>query len=356
MNRRTGRPPNRRLWLALLERLPTESVGELIRSGSFTRPQLSHYLRQLRRGGFVHPLTVFSHLPSDGPGAKRYGLTRNGRRLREKLRSTESPPGVPTVTTVRKSAALPGGAEVRPRPRSIPSRSEQVFVGAHNFGYQMIIESRFRRELGFDKSTVMRGGWVSRHTAFGRGITIQETGGARWDPPGSAGHKIRVSFRIPRPESGDPREVAGQADARVEGVRRLLETEYGCTLSEPELITVPKYSALHDPLAEAIRDAGVTVHGEVGVDDTPEPATLEFSGSEAAERVRKYTDGVGRIGELADKVDLVAAKIDGLTGATEKMAESVGRLVDRLLQPETAQVRRDPGKVGPSEAIGEGFG
>ena len=359
MNRRTGRPKNLRLRLALLERLPNETVGEIVRPGVLTRPQVSHYLRDLLREGLIEPHTLFSHLPQDGPGAKRYGLTSKGRHYRMELRRMESLRTLPTETTERKAGEVPARAVRRPHPRRVSGPSVQSYlspryVGSHNWNFVMVVESPFRRPFFWESSHQMRnGGWVSRHAGFGKGISLQESGGAGFDPAGAAGHKISVKFRI---ENDDPLEADRRARQLAAGVRLTLEREYGCQLSDPVLRSVPKHSVVGDPVPEDIRDAGVAVHAEVGVDDTPEPGTLEFTGHEAAERVRKYTDGGGRIGELADKVDLVAAKIDGLTGATEKMAESVGRLVDRLLQPETAQVRRDPGKVGPSEAIKEGFG
>lgn len=314
---RTGRPRNLGVRLALLERLPHETVGEMLRSGSFSRPQLSHYLRELRRLGYIEPRVYFSHLDTDGPGAKRYGLTRSGRRYRDRLRSTESHRPPVTESPAVEPARGPARVVDRPAPRSATTRSAQRYVGVHNLCYSMLVEAGFRRPFHWEREYPMaNGSWIKRHAPFGKGIHLEESGGRRWDQAGAAGHVISVKFRV---DATEPEEAEARAERVVQGIRRTLEREYGCSLSEPERRVAPKHSIVGDPMAAAVRGTGVSVHGDVGVDDTPEPGTLEL---DSARAVREYVDGVKSVGTLSQKVDMLLAAVAELQKAAAATVEA----------------------------------
>lgn len=350
---RSGRPRNARLRLALLERLPHETLGEVIRTGSFTRPQLSHYIRELVRLGYIEPRTYLSHLDTDGPGAKRYGLTRRGRRYREQLRLTES--HQPPLTESPDVKPYPGPARVvrRPLPRTGTSRSTQRYVGAHNLCYTMLVEAGFRRPFHWEREYPMgNGSWIKRHAPFGRGLHLEESGGQRWDPAGSAGHTITAKFRV---QGEDPEEVDARAERIAAGVRRTLEQEYGCTLSDPVRRVAPKHSILGDPMAQAIRGTGDSVHGTVGVDDTPEEGTLEL---DSAKAVQDYLKGVKAVGTLDEKIDALTTAVSQLRAAMVASIESNTAQADALKEI-LARVPKPPmqAPLPPAKpSDGEGYG
>lgn len=320
---RTGRPKNLRIRLALLERLPNESEGEIIRSGSFSRRQLKHYLREMEREGLIQFLPYFSHLDTDGEGAARYGLTRKGRRVRQQLRGPESHRPPQTETTDEKVTGRPAGAVRRPGGRTERRHAAQRFVGVHNLCFTMVIEAGFRRPFHWEKQHMMaNGSWVSRHARFTRDLDIQESGGSRWDQPGAAGHTISLKFKV---NGDDPHEVEAKALQTAFLVRRTLEQEYGCQLSEPVQRVSPKFSVVGDPVAKAIRDAGGAVHGEVGVDDTPEDGTLEFNSADA---VRRYFKGVETLATLGEKMDRLIEDTKQTREQNAQLVRAMGAVVD----------------------------
>lgn len=350
---RTGRPRNLRLRLAILERLPRESVGEILRSGSFTRPQLAHYLRELTRAGYVVPLPYFSHLDFDGPGAKRYGLTGKGRHLRQRLRE-RIPPQPPVSETPRLPVPLGGPASVDTRPAQRPPRvSVQSYVGVHNLCFVMTIEAGFRRPFHWEKSYPMGNrSWMKHHSPFGKGIHLEESGGLVTDPPGTAGHTLSVKFKVAGP---DAEENEAKAERVVGVVRRTLEVEYGCTLSDPVLRSQPKHSVVGDPYARALRGTGVAIHGDVGVDDTPEGGTLEFR---SAERLERYERGMETLGTLGEKVDRLLAEmaetnraLGAVVDANSQQLGVLRELLERIPKaPVASQVQP------PKPPDGQGYG
>jgi hypothetical protein len=350
---RTGRPRNNRIRLALLERLPSESVGDILRTGSFTRAQLSHYLRELQRAGYIEPNVYLSHLDTDGPGAKRYSVTGSGRHYRLRLARTESRQPISVETTDVKSSAGPARVVNRPAPRTGPTKSSQRYVGVHNLSYRMVIEAPFTRPFHWGREYLMgNGSWVKRHSAFGRGVHLEESGGNRWDKAGAAGHILSVKFRVPGP---DPAENERTADRLAAKVRHILEQEYGCTLSDPARSVPPKHSVTGDPIAEAIRATGVAVHGPLGVDDTPEPATLEF---DAADRVERYVKGIEALGTLDEKVGRLAGDLAELRRAAEGLVEA-GAAQTAVLREILARLPKPPvqGPEPPARpSTGEGYG
>lgn len=351
---RTGRPRNLRLRLALLERLPRESVGEILRSGSFSRPQLAHYLREMRREGLIEPSRYFSHLPEDGPGAKRYVVTRKGRSRRQVYREYENSALARRVIPESEPPAPPAGVAPRTgppatKPSSSPSSSvsTQVYLGLHNLAYSMTVEASFRRPFHWERSYAMgNGSWVKRHSPFGRGIHLEESGGSRYDAPGAAGHKLTVKFRVRGPDA-----VTNEARAYriANGVRRTLEMEYGCTLSEPVLVSLPKHSFKDDPFARALTSAGVSVHGEVGVDKSPErEGTLEIRSGETAKR---YAEGLARVPELLERIAEMEEKLGAMLEAETRLAGAVEKIAERLTPPKPS-----PPPPPLSDLSGSGYG
>jgi hypothetical protein len=181
------------------------------------------------------------------------------------------------------------------------------------------------------------GGWICRQAHFGKGVWVQESGGARFDPAGKAGHSLCVRFSV---KGEDSYETNQRAWRIVGNLRAALERGYGCQLSEPILRSTPKHSVTGDPIAAAVSATGATIHGEFGVDNTPQKGTLEFSGANAPEQVSAYVKGVQQIGTVGERLDALATKIDSLagqvsslTGSTEKVAGALGLLVERLTPP-----------------------
>lgn len=313
------------------------------------------------REGWIAPLPHLSHLATDGPGAMRYGLTRTGRRARERLRKSLETHLPLTGEIPRAAATAPAppahgvSAGVTPRlspPVTAPPSGRQEHYGVGNLWYTMLIEAPFRRPFGWAREYPMgpgRGTWVKRHSPFGRGIHLEESGGTRWDPPGIAGHTLTVKFAV---KGKDPEANEAEAERVVEDVRRTLETEYGCTLSEPLRRGPGKWHVRNDPMARAIREAGIAVHGKVGVDDTPEPATLEF---DAAEAVRSYAKGVAALPDLLVAVAALRAEVAELRAANVAMVEgqveqtkALREVVERLRPPkvEPPPPLGDPGRAG----------
>ncbi len=85
-----GRKPDREVWRKLLLALGEHSLKEIRGSGEIDARSLRHYVREMLRRGFIEPARFFSHLPEDGPGAKRFTLTEIGKRALQELEEGET--------------------------------------------------------------------------------------------------------------------------------------------------------------------------------------------------------------------------------------------------------------------------
>lgn len=321
--------------------------AERDRLPGFTRDRARHYVRELVRLGLIEPVPFLSHLDTDGPGAKRYALTRTGRvelaGLETEFTTELASSGVnSSQVSVDGGVNSSEGAMASSDPPHLLPLPSQRFLGVHNVRFRMVIEAPFTRPFGWVSEHKMghrdRPGWMSRHSPFGKGVHLEEAGGAQGDPAGAAGHVLLLKFRIDAVEADGtrlgPREVEQKARSRANGIRRTLELCYGPTLSDPEPVGAPKYSIGGDPFARAQTEAGHTVHGPVGVDNTPEPGTLEL---DTPEKVEEYFEGIKANGV---SLGAIAAKLDALLqGGSEtnrqigELAGAVNRLLERLSPP-----------------------
>lgn len=324
---RLGRPPNLRKRMELLQQLRDHSIGEVVRDGGFTRNQVKHYVRALHRLGYIAQSRYFSYLDTDGAGAKRYELTPAGRhalsrhRARLELDSSvarsHQPPGL--GSTAQPADRPPERVEVRPAGRTTRTSSSQQYVGVHNLCYSMIIMEAFTQPFKWEKEYLMgNGSWVKRHATLVKGVHIEENGGSRWDRSGTIGHTLTVKFRL---NGEDPVTNERNADACALTLRALLEKSLGCTLSEPERRGLPKHSIVGDPVARAMRQAGVALHGQVGIDDSPEPATLEL---DSAEKVNRYLRGLDSVANLGT----VVARLQGTVEAIARTQAVIAALLE----------------------------
>ncbi len=345
-----GRRPDRSVWLAILSRLRS--------GGQFPEGFSRHYLRDVVQRGLIRPAPYFSHLPTDGPGAKRFILTRAGRRELESLESSaplarnhaegSSREYVSNGGNSPKSSA---GATSRSAPQRSPLLYSQRYAGCHNLCFRMVIEEPLERPVRWDTEHAMgprsSPRWMSRHATYEPGVHIEEAGGTIRDPSGAAGHVLMLKFAV-RADGRAPLEVERDAETRADGARRMLEMRYGGRLSEPELRGHPKHSFPRDPFARIVRKEGIAIHGPVGVDDTPEEETLEI---EDAHMAQEYVEAIAAIGTGNREA---AEGLTKLVQATNRLEAQVTQLVRTSEVSAVAQVemlrrieeirRREPGK------------
>ena len=189
-----GRPPNLEAWVGILTRLRKESLKEIASQGPYSVVRLRHYVREFVARGLIEPATAFSHLPTDGPGAKRYVLTIRGTDLlRDLVAEMEGPRkgrGI-TANSVESSAR----ATIASAPRY-----SQRYVGAHNLCFRMVIEQPFERPMKWASEHAMgpkdAPRWMSRHATYEAGVHVEEAGGTISDPAGAAGHVIMLKFAV----------------------------------------------------------------------------------------------------------------------------------------------------------------
>jgi hypothetical protein len=317
-----GRRPNLPAWLDLLQRLGKSSVKQIAAEGPYTPGQLRHYIREMVRLGYIEPARLFSHLPTDGPGAKRYVVTRRGRSAMAEIHAL-------TAEVELRTSGPESSAGVS---RLTGPISSQRFLNVHNLCFRMVIEAPFERPFGWAKTYAMNH-WVKRHSPFGRGVHLEESGGRMGDEPGSAGHVLTLKFKE-KPEQGEsPLDVDRRAESRALGLRETLELRFGCRLSEPVRVGAPKHSFAGDPYARAVRAGGVTIPVEsrdgVGVDDTPEPATLEIADGVTA---KKYVDGISAVPDLK-------AAIERMETASREQAQALASIARTLETQAMGQVR-----------------
>lgn len=336
-----GRPPNLSAWLHVLSRLRTSSVSELKAEGRFSPDAIRHYIRDLVRRGYVEPARYFSHLPSDGAGSKRYVLTRRGKAVLAELQSSAPQAGIDRqsihATGGGKSEESSAGATTpSAHPRRPHPRYSQRYVGGHNLCFRMVIEQPFERPFVWATEHAMgpkdAPRWMSRHAEYEPGVHIEEAGGTIADPAGTEGHVVMLKFAVPA-NGRSPTEVEREAESRADGIRRTLELRYGCQLSEPTIRGHPKHSFPHDPFAKVVRARGITLHGPVGVDDTPDEDTLEI---EAAAKADAYLNLPGTLERLAGAVESMNRKSDQLAA----VLESIVRAQDRVLTAQGHMLRQ----------------
>jgi len=343
-----GRKPNIPAYLDVLRRLQDSSLEEIRRATGRTVDSLRHYIRELTARGLIEPARYFSHLSTDGSGAKRYILTRLGRRELERLESS-----TPTVGMERQPISAKGGrnSEVfSARATNLSAlRYSQRYVGAHNFCFRMVIEEPFERPFRWASEHPMgprkAPRWMSRHATYEPGVHIEEAGGTIRDAAGAAGHLILLKFAV-LAKDRNPVEVEREAESRSDGIRRTLEMMYGCRLSEPELRGHPKHSFPRDPFARLVRAKGVSIHGPIGVDDTPEEGTLEIAD---ARQAQEYVKGVSSVPKLAEAIDRLTSGQKELGEAMAKVATGLGDMLTaqaQLLMNVEEVRRREP--TGPT--------
>ena len=313
--------------------------------GGFSAGSLRHYARELVRLGYIEPAAYFSHLPTDGPGAKRYVLTRAGKRVFTQLESS-----APLAVIHRQSIHAKGGVNWRESSAgatipSAPRRYSQRYVGGHNLCFRMIVEERFERPIPWQSEHPMgpkaAPRWVSRHLEYEPGVHLEEAGGSMSEGSGEAGHVIMLKFAV-EARGRKPSEVEREAESRADGIRRTLEMRYGGQLSDPEIRGHPKHSFPHDPFARVIRSKGIALHGPVGVDDTPEEGTLEI---EAAEKADAYLNLPEQVARLMASVGRLEAAIESMARSQETVVVAQTQILRRLVGD--VHARSVPGVSGP---------
>jgi hypothetical protein len=335
-----GRKPKLSVWLDVLSRLHSYSLVEIRREGPYSAGQLRHYVREMVRRGLIEPARYFSHLPTDGPGAKRYTLTARGRATVREIqeRVAENEPG----------AAV---SQFKPPPKKSSARvtnprgpiSSQRFANAHNICFSMLIEEPFSRPFGWDLTYKMGPRsdpkWHKRHATFGKGIHIEESGGTIADEAGAAGHKLTIKFSEQRRLGENPSDVDRRAWDRVMGLRETIQMRFGCRLSDPVPVGHWKHSFPHDPVARSIRAKGIALHGPIGVDDTPEPDTLEIEDAKVADAYLKLPETLERLEKVNGRL-LVA--IESMARSQESVLTAQGQMLRQLEEIR----RREP--TGPT--------
>jgi hypothetical protein len=337
-----GRRPDLAAWLKVLSHL---RLG-----GRFPDDVSRHYLRDLVQRGLIRPAPYFSHLPTDGAGAKRFILTRAGREELERLESS-APPAVIVATLTSESGEKSPDSSAGATASSAP-RYSQRYAGGHNLCFRMVIEEPFDRpaqwETEHPMGPVEAPRWMSRHATYEPGVHIEEAGGTIRDPAGAVGHVLMLKFAV-RADGRTPVEVEHEAESRALGIRRTLEMRYGCKLSDPELRGHPKHSFPRDPFAKVVRKEGIAIHGPVGVDDTPEENTLEIEDAHLAQR---YVEGVAAIGtgnrdvaaglaKLAEATGRLEAQVAQLVRSSEVQTVAQGEMLRRIEEIR----KREPGKA-----------
>lgn len=307
----------------------------LANDATLTRSKLAGVVRRLAARGWIEPSAAFSYLDADGFGGKRYVVTRKGKAALEAL----SVRGFPRQGDVPSS----GGANSRSPPARIeppvrPPPERPVVLGPHNIAYTCVIEKGADHPFPWERASG-RGGTV-RHGRLGiAGFTVQEAGIARGMAPDGIGMVVTFRFR------GDlkgptPIRTERQMDAWAYRAVREFERRTGAHLSEPKLVTTPKWSVKGDPLATEYRRRGIAVIGTPGgpsVDDTPETGTLELAGAGQLER---YVRGVEAVGNVVERVEKAAAKRASIGRTVAERLASLDSRVGRL-EGEVAGMRAD---------------
>jgi hypothetical protein len=338
-----GRRPDRAIWADLLTRLRTSSLAEIRSETGFTSGRLRHYVRDLTRRGLIEPDRFFSHLPTDGPGAKRYRLTRKGL---EVLRgSSAQVAGIERQRSEPEGGRKSGQSSARARTTSAPSHYSQRYFGVHNLCFRMVIERPFVKPVRWDSEHTMgpsgRPTWMSRHATYEAGVHIEEAGGTITEPAGAAGHVLMLKF-APRSNGRSPAELEEYAERRAWEIRQDIETNFGCELSDPEIRGHPKHSFPHDPVARSIRAKGIALHGPIGVDDTPEPDTLEIEDAKVADAYLKLPETLERL-EMVNGRLLVA--IESMARSQESVLTAQGQMlrqIEEIRRREPAGMARGP--------------
>jgi len=355
-----GRPPNLRAWADLLDRLGRMSLGEVVRTGPYTRDQVRSHVREFVRNGFIRAAPAFSYLDSDGFGGKRYVLTAAGKAAQLEAQTRSGPPVV--IIPQQGGSKFPvSGSEIASDRVSHPSpgpRFTQHYVGVHNVAYSMVVTEPFRVPFEWDPNREYPMGpkgsprWLKRHGDLDKRTHIEESGGRMGDEAGAASHTITVKFRV---DGTDPLAVEREAEGRIEGIRRTLELRYQCALSDPVPKGIRKHSAAGDPWARFVTGTGARVapsQGQPGVDDTPEPGTLEFA---TAEEAKAYVDALLAIGKgltgMDAKLDLLIAGGTEQSKAIAGLTEALNRLLDKLTPKGP-----DVGPAAPKPSDGAGYG
>ena len=336
--RANGRPRNLAARSLLLEHVAKgRSVAEIIRLTSLSRSRVRHYLTSMVGESLILPSPYFSHLDVDGAGAKRFTLTPEGERALRYLRSLRP-------ETPRERAGLLAEKGVSGIAHTGTPRYPGRYAGPHANTFRTVYERPMDRHFPWARTQPMRSGWLKR---YGRlyGVGIEENNGAT------------LIFRVPRLLArGDPLRSERLVLAKVDRVRRALESEYGCQLSTPVRATLPKHSFLHDPLVHAARLAGLAPRRAVDErdntanDDSPEQDTLEHASAEAAreyEAGRKLDASVAstrtvgrqflrvdeRLVRMEEAVGRMEMAVARGTEASERIAGAVERLAERLTPP-----------------------
>jgi hypothetical protein len=337
-----GRPTNRSIWADLLERLTIQSLAEIRDATGFSKDKLRHYIREFAHRGLIEPDRYFSHLPTDGPGAKRYSLTRSGRKvLKELLGGVAETTGEELAVTRAESGRKSAGATSRSAPHY-----SQRFFGVHNLCYRMTIERPFVRPVRWDSEHPMgpreKPRWMSRHATYEPGVHIEEAGGTITEPAGAAGHILMLKF-APRAKGRSPVELERYANERAWQIRQDIETNFGCELSDPELRGHPKHSFPHDPVARSVRAKGIALHGPIGVDDTPEPDTLEIEDAKVADAYLKLPETLERLEKVNGRL-LVA--IESMARSQESVLTGQAQMMRRM---EELRTKQPNGPKSPAE-------
>lgn len=361
---RTGRPTNSAARLDILQRIAAgKSMGEIVREGPYNRGQVQRYVRSLRSDGLVVPDPHFSHLDTDGGAALRFAVTPGGAlvlaALTEHRHGKSTTPRLgksPDVNGTRRPAGVVGTTLTEPGRG--PVLASQVFAGVHAVCARYALEGAPENVSGWRSRVVS--GVTMRWLTLGSGaraVTLQLAA----DRTLTAKYKVDANRALPVEEQA--RDVEERKIAIAYNVRRQMARALRCGLSEPEFRGTAKWSVLRDPVAAAVRTLGTTLHGEgngdVGVDDTPEVGTLEYTGSGAVDAVREHTlatRAVGRgfeevrelVGSLlrearADR-DLLVAISEGALARDAMIRE----LLVRVATNETRLVGREPATAGPT--------
>ncbi len=331
-----GRPRNEEAYRALLDRI-AKGVYEcdLRRKGTldgflYTPLQLRHYVRELKRKGLV----TWGPANSDPLRGRWLTLTEQG--VLEANRRYPRPESGDIKQAVAETVAETLGGTERPSHQTTlaevpvllpPARAE--YLGVHQLTYRLEIVTLGTLEEKFlwDGERALKN-WTQRYARVGVDVEAFLNG----KPPKSL--TLRLSSRASQPYEGELHALQFAL-----AFREQIEETYGSHLKNPVVISHQKHTIVGDPVAEAVRRQGLTLHERgAGIDNTPLPGTLHL---ETSESVSAYLHMGENVLALREALPEIQANGRATLEALREVRTALSRIAD-VLEGKTQERPRAP--------------